>query len=286
MKRLRRAKAMLETLSIYLSYEFVRRALIVGVLIALCASLIGVTLVLKRYSYIGDGLSHVAFGVMALATVLRLANVNVLVMPVIIVVAVILLRGNKRVKGDSAIAMLSVGSLAIGYMLMNVFSVSANVSGDVCSTLFGSISILTVSKAELITCIVVSVVVVVVFILFYNRIFAVTFDENFAKATGVKADRYNLMISVMIAIVIVLGMNLVGSLLISALIVFPALTAMRIVDNFKAVTICCAIIAVVCAVAGMLLSILYSTPVGSTIVVVNIVVFVLAQIVGAIKNGK
>ncbi len=277
---------MLETLSIYLSYEFVRRALIVGVLIALCASLIGVTLVLKRYSYIGDGLSHVAFGVMALATVLRLANVNVLVMPVIIVVAVILLRGNKRVKGDSAIAMLSVGSLAIGYMLMNVFSVSANVSGDVCSTLFGSISILTVSKAELITCIVVSVVVVVVFILFYNRIFAVTFDENFAKATGVKADRYNLMISVMIAIVIVLGMNLVGSLLISALIVFPALTAMRIVDNFKAVTICCAIIAVVCAVAGMLLSILYSTPVGSTIVVVNIVVFVLAQIVGAIKNGK
>ncbi|HAZ91453.1 MAG TPA: ABC transporter [Eubacterium sp.] len=277
---------MLETLSIYLSYEFVRRALIVGVLIALCASLIGVTLVLKRYSYIGDGLSHVAFGVMALATVLRLANVNVLVMPVIIVVAVILLRGNKRVKGDSAIAMLSVGSLAIGYMLMNVFSVSANVSGDVCSTLFGSISILTVSKAELITCIVVSVVVVVVFILFYNRIFAVTFDENFAKATGVKADRYNLMVSVMIAIVIVLGMNLVGSLLISALIVFPALTAMRIVDNFKAVTICCAIIAVVCAVAGMLLSILYSTPVGSTIVVVNIVVFVLAQIVGAIKNGK
>jgi len=277
---------MLETLSIYLSYEFVRRALIVGVLIALCASLIGVTLVLKRYSYIGDGLSHVAFGVMALATVLRFANVNVLVMPVIIVVAVILLRGNKRVKGDSAIAMLSVGSLAIGYMLMNVFSVSANVSGDVCSTLFGSISILTVSKAELITCIVVSVVVVVVFILFYNRIFAVTFDENFAKATGVKADRYNLMVSVMIAIVIVLGMNLVGSLLISALIVFPALTAMRIVDNFKAVTICCAIIAVVCAVAGMLLSILYSTPVGSTIVVVNIVVFVLAQIVGAIKNGK
>ncbi|MCR5517752.1 MAG: metal ABC transporter permease [Lachnospiraceae bacterium] len=277
---------MLETLSIYLSYEFVRRALIVGVLIALCASLIGVTLVLKRYSYIGDGLSHVAFGVMALATVLRLANVNVLVMPVIIVVAVILLRGNKRVKGDSAIAMLSVGSLAIGYMLMNVFSVSANVSGDVCSTLFGSISILTVSKAELITCIVVSVVVVVVFILFYNRIFAVTFDENFAKATGVKADRYNLMVSVMIAIVIVLGMNLVGSLLISALIVFPALTAMRIVDNFRAVTICCAIIAVVCAVAGMLLSILYSTPVGSTIVVVNIVVFVLAQIVGAIKNGK
>ena len=277
---------MLETLSIYLSYEFVRRALIVGVLIALCASLIGVTLVLKRYSYIGDGLSHVAFGVMALATVLRLANVNVLVMPVIIVVAIILLRGNKRVKGDSAIAMLSVGSLAIGYMLMNVFSVSANVSGDVCSTLFGSISILTVSKAELITCIVVSVVVVVVFILFYNRIFAVTFDENFAKATGVKADRYNLMVSVMIAIVIVLGMNLVGSLLISALIVFPALTAMRIVDNFKAVTICCAIIAVVCAVAGMLLSILYSTPVGSTIVVVNIVVFVLAQIVGAIKNGK
>lgn len=277
---------MLETLSIYLSYEFVRRALIVGVLIALCASLIGVTLVLKRYSYIGDGLSHVAFGVMALATVLRLANVNVLVMPVIIVVAIILLRGNKRVKGDSAIAMLSVGSLAIGYMLMNVFSVSANVSGDVCSTLFGSISILTVSKAELITCIVVSVVVVVVFILFYNRIFAVTFDENFAKATGVKADRYNLMISVMIAIVIVLGMNLVGSLLISALIVFPALTAMRIVDNFKAVTICCAIIAVVCAVAGMLLSILYSTPVGSTIVVVNIVVFVLAQIVGVIKNGK
>lgn len=273
---------LIEKLQFYLDYPFVRYALVVGTLIALCSSLLGVTLVLKRYSFIGDGLSHVAFGAMAVATVLHLANDTLLVMPVTILAAIFLLKTgqNAMVKGDAAIAMLSVGALAIGYLLLNLFSASANISGDVCSTLFGSTSILTLTKREVILCVVLSLLVMVLFLLFYHRIFAVTFDENFTNATGMKADRYNLLIAIVIAVIIVLGMNLVGSLLIAALVIFPALSSMRIVWNFKGVVICSAVISVCCAFIGMLVSILFSTPVGSTIVAANMIVFLMCCIIG------
>ena len=265
----------------YFGYPFVRYALIVGVLIALCSSLLGVTLVLKRFSFIGDGLSHIAFGVMAVATIYNLSSDIILVMPVTIMTAILLLRTgqNTKIKGDAAIAMLSVGSLAVGYLILNLFSTSANVSGDVCSTLFGSTSILTLTKGEVWVCIIMSIVVVFLFCFYYNKIFAVTFDEQFAKAIGVRVERYNLLIAVVTAIIIVLAMNLVGSLLISALIIFPALSSMRIIQSFKGVVICSAIISVCCAISGMLVSILFSTPVGSTIVVANMIVFFISCII-------
>ncbi|MCM1083700.1 MAG: metal ABC transporter permease [Clostridium sp.] len=266
---------LIEKLQFYFGFSFVVNALVVGVLIALCSSLLGVTLVLKRFSFIGDGLSHVAFGAIAIASVLKLSNQNIIVMPVTVFVAVLLLRmgQNTRIKGDAAIAMLSVGSLAVGYLLMNVFSTSANVSGDVCSTLFGSTSILTLSDADVILCIIMSVAVIVIYGMFYNRIFSVTFDESFAKATGTNVNAYNFLIAVVTAVIIVLAMNLVGSLLISALIIFPALTAMRMMDSFKGVVIGSAVLSVLCALVGIIASILYATPVGATIVVVQIVVF-------------
>lgn len=265
----------IEKLQFYFGFSFVVNALIVGVLIALCSSLLGVTLVLRRFSFIGDGLSHVAFGAIAIALVLKISNQNIIVMPVTIVTAVLLLGigSSTMIKGDAAIAMLSVGSLAVGYLLMNVFSTSANVSGDVCSTLFGSTSILTLSDADVILCVIMSVAVIIIYCMFYNRIFSVTFDESFAKATGTNVNAYNFLIAVVTAVIIVLAMNLVGSLLISALIIFPALTAMRIMDSFKGVVICSAVLSVICALVGIIASILYSTPVGATIVVVQIVVF-------------
>lgn len=268
---------MFSQLQFYLGFPFVRYAIVVGVLIALCSSLLGVTLVLKRYSFIGDGLSHVAFGAMAIASVLKLADASVLTLPITIITAILLLKTgqNSRIKGDAAIAMLSVGALAIGYLLMNIFSTSSNVSGDVCSTLFGSTSILTLTESEVRLCVILSVIMIIAFVMFYNRIFAVTFDENFATATGNSANRYNLLIAIMIAVVIVLGMNLVGSLLISALIIFPALAAMSILHNFKSVVICSAIISVICAFVGIIISILASTPVGSTIVACDMVVFLI-----------
>ncbi|WP_034245121.1 metal ABC transporter permease [Lachnospira multipara] len=276
---------LINTLLYYLNFSFVRYAIIVGVLIALCSSLLGVTLVLKRYSFIGDGLSHVAFGAMAVASVMKLSNNNILILPVTIIAAILLLRTgqNAKIKGDAAIAMLSVSSLAIGYLLMNVFSTSANISGDVCTTLFGSTSILTLKQSEVIMCIVLSIVVILTFVIFYNKIFAVTFDENFAKATGTKTDLYNLLIAVLIAVVIVIGMNLVGSLLISALIIFPALSAMRVINQFKGVVIASAIISVICALVGIFASILLSTPVGATIVAADLVVYLFAILVGRIK---
>lgn len=269
---------MIQTLQFYLSYPFVRYALIVGTLIALCSALLGVTLVLKRFSYIGDGLSHVAFGALAVATIFDIGNSAIVVMPVTVVAAILILRTgqNPRIHGDAAIAMLSVGSLAIGYLVMNLFSTSANISGDVCSTLFGSTSILTLTKAEVWLCVILSVIVVVVFIFLYNRIFAVTFDENFARATGIKANFYNNLIAVITAVIIVLAMNLVGSLLISALVIFPALSAMRVIQNFRGVVIYAAVVSVFCALIGIVVSILFSTPVGSTIVVADIVVFLLS----------
>lgn len=272
----------MDTLAFYMRFPFVRYALIVGVLIALCSSLLGVTLVLKRFSYIGDGLSHVAFGAMAVAAVLGLTNDTLLIMPVTVLAAVLLLRTgqNTKIRGDAAIAMLSVGSLAVGYLLLNLFSTSTNISGDVCSTLFGSTSILTLTTEEVWLCVITSVIVIFVFCFFYNKIFAVTFDENFAKATGTKADRYNLLVAVITAVIIVLAMNLVGSLLISALVIFPALSAMQLIRNFKGVVICSAVISVLCALFGIIASILFSTPVGSTIVAADIVVFFIFAIIG------
>ena len=275
---------LIQEFQFYMSYPFVRYALIVGVLIALCSSLLGVTLVLKRFSFIGDGLSHVAFGALAIATVLKIGNVNLFIMPVTIVCAVLLLRtgNNTRLKGDAAIAMLSVGSMAVGYLILNVFSVSSNVSGDVCSTLFGSTSILTLTSSEVIMCIVASVIVVAFFIIFYNRIFSVTFDENFTRSMGKNAGMYNLMIAVITAVIIVLAMNLVGSLLITALLVFPALSAMRIMKSFKSVIIYAAVLSVFGAVAGIIISIFASTPVGSTIVTIYIVIYIINSVIGRV----
>ena len=278
----------MDKLMLALQYPFVRYAIIVGVLIALCSSLLGVTLVLKRFSYIGDGLSHVAFGAMAVAGVFNLTNNMIIAMPITILSAILLLRSgqNAKIKGDAAIAMISVGALAFGYLIMNVFSTSANLSGDVCSTLFGSTSILTLKGTEVWLCMVLSLVVVVTFILFYNRIFAVTFDENFAKATGTRTDIYNLIIAVITAVIIVLAMNLVGSLLISALVIFPALSAMKLFKSFKSVTICSVVLSVVCALSGMVISIITGTPVGSTIVAADMVVFGICCLIGRFCEGN
>ncbi len=276
----------MEKIILYLEYPFVRYALIVGVLIALCSSLLGVTLVLKRFSFIGDGLSHVAFGAMAISGILGVANDTLIVLPITIVCAVLLLKTgqNTKIKGDAAIAMISVGALAFGYLLMNIFSTSSNLSGDVCSTLFGSTSILTLRKEEVWLCIVLSIAVVLFFVFFYNKIFAVTFDEDFARSAGMKVDLYNLIIAIIIAVIIVLAMNLVGSLLISALIIFPALSAMRLFNSFKRVTICSAVISVTCAFGGIVISILVGTPVGSTIVAVDVAVFFMCYIAGKIAG--
>ena len=273
---------MIEKIAMYLEYPFVRYALIVGVLIALCSSLLGVSLVLKRFSFIGDGLSHVAFGAMAIAAVVNLTDEMLIVLPITVVSAVLLLRTgqNTKIKGDAAIAMISVGALAFGYLLMNLFSTSSNLSGDVCSTLFGSTSILTLTSYEVKVSVILSIAVVVIFVFFYNKIFAVTFDENFTTATGTPSDRYNLLIAIVTAVVIVLAMNLVGSLLISALGIFPALSAMRIFNSFLKVTVFSAILSVVCALVGILISILAGTPVGSTIVAVDVAAFLICFAAG------
>lgn len=279
---------MIDKLIFYFQYPFVRYALIVGVLIALCSSLLGVTLVLKRFSFIGDGLSHVAFGAMAVASVLNFTNNMIFILPVTVICAVLLLRTgqNTKIKGDSAIAMISVGALAIGYLLMNLFATGPNLSGDVCSTLFGSTSILTLARGQVVLCSILSVAVVVVFVTFYHKIFCVTFDEIFAKATGMKTDFYNLLIAIITAVIIVLAMNLVGSLLISALVIFPALSAMRVYKTFFGVTVCSVVLSVICAVIGILLSILAGTPVGSTIVATDIVAFMASCAIGKVAGGR
>ena len=275
-----------ETLSGYFQFPFVRYALIAGVLIALCSSLLGVTLVLKRFSFIGDGLSHVAFGAMSVATVFSMSNNMLIVMPVTILSAILLLRknGTKNVRGDAALAMISVGALALGYLILNVFSKSANLSGDVCSTLFGSTSILTLKVSEVWLCVGMSVLVLVIFTFFYNKIFAVTFDESFAAATGTPTGIYDMIIAVVTAVVIVLAMNLVGSLLTSALIVFPTLSAMRVFKSYKRVVVCSAALSVFCAVFGILFSILVSTPVGATIVAADILAFIIFSGIGTFRR--
>lgn len=275
-----------ETLAEYFSYQFVWFALIVGVLIALCSALFGVVLVLKRFSFIGDGLSHVAFGALAIATVMNVTNNMFIVLPITVLCAILLLKTgqNGKLKGDAAIAMLSAGALAVGYLIMSIFSNSGNVAGDVCSTLFGSFSIITLSAWEVGLCIVLSLIVITLFVLFYNRIFTVTFDESFARASGIRASVYNLLIAVITAVIIVLAMNLVGSLLISALVIFPALSAMRVARTFKSVVITSTVISVICAVLGILLAIIFSTPVGPTIVVCNILSFLICFTVGKIMK--
>ena len=277
----------IEKISFYLDFPFVQYAIIVGVLVSLCSSLLGVTLVLKRYSYIGDGLSHVAFGALAIASVLKLTNNMLLILPVTIAVAILLLctGKNARIKGDAAVAMVSVGALAIGYLLMNIFSTSANISGDVCTTLFGSTSILTLKAEEVYLCIVLSCIVIFCFVLFYNKIFTITFDENFARATGVNTTIFNLLIAIIVAVIIVLAMNLVGALLVSALVVFPALSAMRVFKSFFSVTVAAATISVICSLIGIVIAILAGTPVGSTIVAADIVVFGLFYLIGIARNG-
>ena len=278
----------IQTLLNYFSYPFVWFALIVGVLIALCSSLFGVVLVLKRFSFIGDGLSHVAFGALAIATVVNITNNMLIVLPITTLCAILLLKTgqNTKIKGDAAIAMLSAGALAVGYLIMSLFSGSGNVAGDVCSTLFGSFSIITLSSWEVGLCIVLSLTVITLFVLFYNRIFAVTFDESFAKASGIRTSLYNLFIAVIISIIIVLAMNLVGSLLISALIIFPALSAMRVANTFKRVVVTSTVISVTCALVGIICAILFSTPVGPTIVVCDILAFLICFAVGKIKSNK
>lgn len=273
-------------LQYYMGFPFVKYALIVAVLTALCSSLLGVILVLRRFSYIGDGLSHVAFGALAVASVLKVTNQMVIILPVTILTAVLLLCGgkNKKLTGDSAIAIYSVGALAIGYLLMNSFSTSANISGDVCTTLFGSTSILTLTGEQVTLCVVLSVITVLVFVLFYNRIFMVTFDESFAKASGINTAAYQTLIAVITAMVIVLAMNLVGSLLITALLVFPVLSAMRVFQSFRGVIVYSAVLSIFGAVTGILVSILASTPVGSTIVIFDLILFLIHCGIGSMKG--
>lgn len=281
---------LLQKLDMYFQYPFVRYALIVGVLISLCASLLGVTLVLKRFSLIGEGLSHVAFGLSAVAGVLNITDDIFVILPGTILCAILLLKGSQRrlkgksIAGDATIAMISVGAMATGYLLMNFFPPSSNMAVDVCVTLFGSTSILTLQLREVILCVVLSLGVLVIYFLFYHKIFALTFDENFAMATGVKIKSYNLLIAIVVAVIISLAINLVGSLLISALIVFPALSAMRVFKSFKAVVICAGILSVLCAVVGILIAILAGSPVGPTIVAANIFIFFLCWVVGGIRK--
>ncbi len=277
---------MLAELLRYLEYPFVRYAIVAAMLISLCSALVGVILVLKRYSYIGDGLSHVAFGAMSIALVLGMIQQKMyLVFPITTVAAILILKSgqSKRVQGDAIVGMISTGALALGYLLMNLFPPTANISGDVCSTLFGSTSILTLSKAEVWLCVIASIIVLIIFVMLYPKIFAVTFDENFSKAIGLKANQINLILAVIIAVIVVLAMNLVGSLLISALVIFPALSVMQLFKSFKAVLIGAAVLSEICTITGMLVAILCSTPVGATIVTVDIIAFIICWLIRTMK---
>lgn len=273
-----------DTLRTYLSYTFVRYALIAGVLISLCAGLLGVVLVLKRYSMIGDGLSHVAFGAMAVAAVLGWAPMAV-ALPVTVGAAVLLLFASERgvIKGDAAIAMLSAGALSVGYLLLNLFP-SANTGKFSEETLFGSTSMLTLTATDVWLCVALTAAVLAFFLLFYHKIFAVTFDERFALANGTRVRLYNFLIAAVSGVVIVLAMKLVGALLISALIIFPALSAMRLFRSFRAVVLCAAILSVVGSVTGLLLSILYGTPTGATVVVIHGAIFGIFSLIRVLRK--
>ncbi len=278
--------SVLDKIELYSRLPFFWPALIVATLIALCSSLLGVTLVLRRFSFIGDGLSHVAFGALTVASITGVANEMLVIMPATVVTAVLLLMAGKRrrIMGDASLAMISAGALGIGYLLMSKFSKKANVSGDVCTTLFGSQRILQLKTAEVWTCVIAAAAVILIFIVFYNKIFAVTFDSDFAAATGTRASFYSLIMAVITAVVIVLAMYLVGSLLISALVVFPALSAMRVFKSFKGVVICSAVVSVVSSLLGIFAHIAFNTPIGSTIVVAQIAVFLLFTAAGFVKT--
>lgn len=270
---------MIETLHIMFSYSFILRALIVGVLVSLCASLLGVSLVLKRYSMIGDGLSHVGFGAIAVATAFNWAPMEFTI-PVVIIAAFLLLRlsENSSIKGDSAIAIISTGALAFGIL---VASMTTGMNTDINSYLFGSILAMTLN--DVLLSVVLSAVVIVLFVLFYNKIFAVTFDETFSTATGIRANVYNMLIAILTAITIVLGMRMMGALLISSLIIFPALTSMRVCKHFKTVVIVSAVISIICFLLGLIISYFFSTPTGATVVVINIGIFILFSILGKFR---
>lgn len=273
---------MVETLTQMFSYTFLVRAVIVGLLVSLCASLLGVSLVLKRYSMIGDGLSHVGFGTLAVATAAGLAPLAVSI-PIVLLAAFLLLRisENSKIKGDAAIALISTGSLAIGVIII---SMTTGMNTDVCNYMFGSI--LAMSKGDVYLSVALSIVVLVLFILFYNKIFSVTFDETFAKATGTNTGLFNMLIAFLTAITIVLGMRMMGAMLISSLIIFPALSAMRLCKKFKSVIICAAVISVICFFIGVVMSYIYATPTGASVVAVNIVVFLVFSLIAFLKGGR
>ena len=258
------------------SYHFVQRALVVGVLVSLCAALLGVSLVLKRYSMIGDGLSHVGFGALAIASAFHLAPLYVAV-PVVVLAAVLLLRlrSSSRVKGDAAIAILSSSALAIGVI---VVSVTSGMNTEISSYLFGSI--LSLSRSDTVLSVILSLAVITLYLLFYPRLFAVTFDESFARATGTRAELYNLLLAVLTAVTVVLGMRMMGALLISSLIIFPALSAMRLCRSFKGVIVCAAAISILCFLFGMTASYVFETPSGASVVVADLIAFGFCSLVG------
>lgn len=266
--------------------KIVVRALIVGMLVAFCSSLLGVSLVLKRLSMIGDGLSHVGFGALAVATVLDLGNWSLeLSIPIVVIAAFFLLRigENSRINGDAAIAVFSTGAVAIGSLIYNY---SGNRSTDICNSLFGSASIITLGNKDLILSIVLSVLVIAFFLVFYTKIFAITFDETFARATGLKAELYKLLIAIFTAVTIVLGMKLMGAIMISALLTFPPLTAMRVCSSFKKVVICSAVISVICYIIGFFLACVQSWQTGASVATVNLVAFILFTIIGKLMHSE
>ncbi len=271
---------MIEQILVIFSYDFMRRAIAAGILISLCAALLGVTLVLKRYSMIGDGLSHVGFGALAVATVLNLAPLAVTI-PVVIAAAFLLLRLNEsgKMRGDAAIALISTSALSMGVMAI---SLTEGMNTDVMNYLFGSI--LAMSREDVYLCVALSIVVLILYGFFYNKIFAVTFDESFARATGTKASLYNMLIAILTAVTIVLGMRMMGTLLISSLIIFPALTSMRLCSRFQTVVISAAVVSVICFLAGIYVSFVYNTPAGATVVLANLFVFLVSVILGHFRH--
>ena len=275
-----------ETIKLYFSFSFVIYAFVAGIMIAAVSSLLGVTLVLKRFSYIGDGLSHTAFGAMAMASVLKLSCDRIFVLPVTVLFAVLILcaKENSKIKGDASVAMISTGALAIGYFLMNIFSPPANLSGDVCSTLFGSTLILTLTKADTIFSVVIAAFVIILFLYFYNRIFALTFDEDFAHTCGTNTKIVNIIFASVVAAVIVLAMNLVGTLLISALIIFPSVSSMIIFKSFKRVTVFSCIFSITGTITGLFVSVISGTPVGATIVVIDILIFAICTVISKFRS--
>ena len=279
---------MWNTMIEYLQYPFVRRILIAGILIAFCASLLGVTLVLKRFSYIGDGLSHVAFSAMAVAMVLKTTNNMLIILPITVIAAILMLKTgqNSKLRGDAMLALLSVSALGIGYLILNLSGISQNVSGDVCSTLFGAASILTLSNIDVWICLLLSCLVLAFYLLYYHKIFSVTFDEEFARATGIHTGAYNVLMAIVTAVVIVIAMNIVGSLLVSALIIFPALSAIRVFRNYKSVICCSAIFGVVSAFFGIVISIVASTPVSATIVAIDLFGFLVFCLLGFVLHRE